>query len=104
MVSFALNQGLFLTMILASLCQAGAAYVLVADATPEGQWSEAEGRILTNVKQLTSEELGLTKSGEAYFSPDMKRIIFQISRDRALRCSRWNCRRAARPRRERSNK
>ncbi len=30
-----------------------------------------------NVRQLTSTEMGLARSGEAYFSPDVKRICFQ---------------------------
>ena len=56
---------------------APAAFELVVDATPPGDWSTAEARILTNVRQLTTAEMGLVKSGEAYFSPDMRRIIFQ---------------------------
>jgi len=52
-------------------------YVLVADPTPEAKWEAAEQKLLSNVRQLTSEDLGLGDSGEAYFSPDMSRIIFQ---------------------------
>lgn len=54
-----------------------AGYALIADATPPEEWPTAEGRILTNVRQLTFVDMGLTKSGEAYFSPDQRRIIFQ---------------------------
>lgn len=32
---------------------------------------------ISNIRQLTHRDLGLAKSGEAYFSPDAKRIIFQ---------------------------
>jgi TolB protein len=32
---------------------------------------------ISNVRQLTFRDMGLTKSGEAYFSPDAARIIFQ---------------------------
>lgn len=50
---------------------------IITDATPEAQWSAEEARILTNVIQITSPDMGITESGEAYFSPDMRRIIFQ---------------------------
>ncbi len=36
-----------------------------------------ESRWLRDVRQLTSVEMGLARSGEAYFSPDVKRISFQ---------------------------
>lgn len=52
-------------------------YLIVPDQTPKDQWPEAEGRILQHVRQVTNQDLGLRKAGEAYFSPDMKRIIFQ---------------------------
>src|SRR6185295_4225503 len=42
--------------------------------------AEKEGRFLKNVKQLTSGKEG-EKSGEPYFSPDGKNIIFQSVRD-----------------------
>lgn len=38
---------------------------------------DKEENTLTNVRQLTFPEMGFTKSGEAYFSPDEKSIIFQ---------------------------
>ncbi|MFQ5590926.1 MAG: biopolymer transporter Tol [Phycisphaerae bacterium] len=40
---------------------------------PYGQ----EARFLSNIRQLTSEDMGLVKAGEAYFSPDDSTIIFQ---------------------------
>lgn len=67
---------LITTAFIAVGCQSPA-FVLVADSTPEDHWRNAEAKILSNIKQLTFEEMGLTKSGESYFSPDMKRIIFQ---------------------------
>lgn len=39
--------------------------------------SHDESLWFRNVRQLTSVDMGLTRSGEAYFSPDMKRISFQ---------------------------
>jgi TolB protein len=36
-----------------------------------------ESRWFRNVRQLTKPEMGLARSGEAYFSPDLKRISFQ---------------------------
>lgn len=39
--------------------------------------SSDEGRWIKNVRQLTSRDMGLTKAGEAYFSPDGKNICFQ---------------------------
>ncbi len=50
---------------------------LQPDGTPETDWAAAEARILTNVRQLTHPAMGLDRAGEAYFSPDMRRIIFQ---------------------------
>ncbi|MBK8269468.1 MAG: PD40 domain-containing protein [Planctomycetes bacterium] len=50
---------------------------MTANPTPKEKWSESEETFLTNVRQLTLADMGLTKSGEAYFSPDLKRVIFQ---------------------------
>ncbi|HWL95188.1 MAG TPA: hypothetical protein VNT79_16835 [Phycisphaerae bacterium] len=50
---------------------------LVADTTSESNWPAAESAVLSNVRQLTFTDMGLMKSGEAYFSPDQRRIIFQ---------------------------
>lgn len=36
-----------------------------------------EARWFTNVRQITRAEMGLDRAGEAYFSPDGKRICFQ---------------------------
>jgi Tol biopolymer transport system component len=44
-------------------------------ATPLGE----EGKFLRNVEQITFSSMGLGKAGEAYFSPDGKRIIFQAT-------------------------
>lgn len=52
-------------------------YRISPDEIPKDRWSEAESKILTNIRQVTYPALGLTKAGEAYFSPDMRRIIFQ---------------------------
>ena len=45
-------------------------------AQPELQ-TEAERQWFRNVKQLTRKEMGLDRSGEAYFSPDGQKISFQ---------------------------
>jgi Tol biopolymer transport system component len=42
----------------------------------------AEADSIYNVRQITFTEMGLAKSGEAYFSPDAKSIIFQAVPDR----------------------
>lgn len=52
-------------------------YQLVVDATPQAEWPTTEARILSNIRQITNEDMGIGASGEAYFAPDMKRIIFQ---------------------------
>ena len=41
---------------------------------PPTDWEKAEGEYLANVRQLTT---GFARAGEAYFSPDGKRIVFQ---------------------------
>ena len=41
------------------------------------QSNDQERRWFRNVRQLTFKEMGLDRSGEAYFSPDMRRICFQ---------------------------
>ncbi|MEK6644072.1 MAG: hypothetical protein AABZ08_09195 [Planctomycetota bacterium] len=63
-------------LLLSLACQSPG-YQLAVDATPQSNWAEAESRILTNVHQITNEDMGIGASGEAYFAPDMKRIIFQ---------------------------
>ncbi|MCG8405215.1 MAG: hypothetical protein MI923_08470 [Phycisphaerales bacterium] len=52
-------------------------YRIVPNDRPKNQWPDAEAKFLTRVRQLTSQDQGLVKAGEAYFSPDMRRIIFQ---------------------------
>ncbi len=41
--------------------------------------SELESRYLSNIRQLTFPSMDLDKAGEAYFSPDGKKIIFQAA-------------------------
>ena len=38
-----------------------------------------ESKYLSNIRQVTSESMGLFKAGEGYFSPDGKMIIFQAT-------------------------
>lgn len=57
-------------------CSAGGVRFQPEDAAHD-DWAQREGRYLTNVRQLTSPTMGLDKSGEAYFSPDQRMIIFQ---------------------------
>ncbi len=54
-----------------------AGYVISTDTTTEADWPAAEAAMISNVRQLTDQEMGLTKGGEAYFSPDLGMIIFQ---------------------------
>lgn len=54
-----------------------AGYAIAPDEAPKDHWPAAESRNLTNIRQVTRREIGLTKAGEAYFSPDMRMIIFQ---------------------------
>ncbi|MBI4716735.1 MAG: PD40 domain-containing protein [Planctomycetes bacterium] len=47
-----------------------------------GGWGCAtnpEARYLSNVRQLTSQDMGFLNAGEAYFSPDGRNIIFQAT-------------------------
>ncbi len=55
------------------------ATVIAADGKQPEQTDAAAGeaKCLTNITQLTFTSMGLTKSGEAYFSPDGRTIIFQ---------------------------
>mgnify|MGYP002623821317 FL=1 len=53
------------------------AFEQVVDQTPEDKWAQTEGETLTNIRQLTFPQMNLDRAGEAYFSPDMRRIIFQ---------------------------
>jgi Tol biopolymer transport system component len=56
------------------LCLAAASSPAAAQETRP---AHDESRWFRNVRQLTSVEMGLARSGEAYFSPDQKRICFQ---------------------------
>lgn len=38
---------------------------------------DAEAPLLTGIRQLTRPDMGFEKAGEAYFSPDANRVIFQ---------------------------
>lgn len=52
-------------------------FAQVSDDTPERDWPAKEAEVLTNIRQLTQEAMGIGDSGEAYFSPDLRRVIFQ---------------------------
>ena len=43
----------------------------------EKKGDHPEAPVITNVRQLTTPDMGLDKSGEAYFAPDKSMIIFQ---------------------------
>jgi Tol biopolymer transport system component len=51
---------------------------LVATTAAYGQTSvqDQESRWFRNVRQLTFEEMGLDRAGEAYFSPDSSQVVF----------------------------
>jgi TolB protein len=44
-----------------------------------GACSAAREPLLSNIEQLTTPAMGFEKAGEAYFSPDMRQIIFQAA-------------------------
>lgn len=70
----------YILVISAALAAAGCqkpAVKLVVNNTPQDQWQSSEAALLTNIRQLTFESQGLMRSGESYFSPDGRRIIFQ---------------------------
>ncbi len=48
-----------------------------ADKETAAEWSAAEAKILSNIRQVTRVDMGLDKAGEAYFDPTGSRIIFQ---------------------------
>lgn len=65
-----------------SQCTWAVVLIVAAQAgiSARGQTSQPAGdesRWLGNVRQLTKTDMGLARSGEAYFSPDSKRICFQ---------------------------
>lgn len=47
---------------------------LAVGADPAPDWAAAEAKHIRNIKQITT---GFARAGEAYFSPDTSRIIFQ---------------------------
>lgn len=47
---------------------------LLSTSAQEPDWAERESQFFKNIKQVTS---GFVRAGEAYFSPDGKRIVFQ---------------------------
>jgi Tol biopolymer transport system component len=56
----------------------------VVDAEPDGavkrvEPAAGEEPFLSNVRQLTSTEMGFINAGEAYFSPDARTVIFQAT-------------------------
>lgn len=69
-----------LGVIAGSGCAFGG-HELRPEHAPEKDWPTLEARMLTNVRQLTHPRLGISRAGEAYFSPDMRRIIFQAYPD-----------------------
>ena len=65
----------FLMFIVSTGCSQG--YRITPHVVPKDQWTDSEAKLLTHIRQVTSADIGLTKAGEAYFSPDMRTIIFQ---------------------------
>jgi Tol biopolymer transport system component len=55
----------------------GAAAALAVAQPAATQPANPEVRWFRSVRQLTTSEMGLTRAGEAYFSPDGKRVSFQ---------------------------
>ena len=56
---------------------AGCLLICLPAAAQDASSAEYEARWLRNVRQLTSVEMGLARAGEAYFSPDCRRVSFQ---------------------------
>ena len=50
-----------------------------AGQAPSLEPFEGEHKYLANIVQLTRQDMGFVNAGEAYFSPDMKSIIFQAT-------------------------
>jgi Tol biopolymer transport system component len=53
--------------------------VLLCSSIFLGACSATREPLLSNVEQLTTPSMGFDKAGEAYFSPDMRQIIFQAA-------------------------
>ena len=48
---------------------------------PSGETgAAAEAKFLTNIRPVTDASMGFGRAGEAYFAPDMRRVIFQASK------------------------
>lgn len=62
-------------LLLATMASMGCASSMHAVATFDPMSEERP--YLANIRQLTSQDMGLFKAGEAYFSPDQKTIILQ---------------------------
>jgi Tol biopolymer transport system component len=45
------------------------------------EWEEFSSPFISEVRQLTSEEMGIRRAGEGYFSPDGRYMIFQAEKD-----------------------
>ncbi len=41
--------------------------------------ADAESKILTSIRPVTDSRMGFARAGEAYFSPDVRKVIFQAS-------------------------
>ena len=68
---------LFALLISFSICEAAAPAAQETQSTSSVSPAEHEARWFRGVRQMTSTEMGLDRAGEAYFSPDGKRICFQ---------------------------
>ncbi len=62
---------------LALLAVAAGAPLLRAQPAAGADAAAQEARWLRNVRQITREDMGIHRAGEAYFSADMRRICFQ---------------------------
>src|SRR5262249_16951246 len=71
------RMGLMPAMLLSASLSAQQPAPPPTNETKSDAWRAKEEKFLTNVRQLTSPTMGLQKSGEAYFAPDAKSIIFQ---------------------------
>jgi len=68
---------LFALLVSFSICEAAAPAAGERQSTSSVSPAEHEARWFRGVRQMTSTEMGLDRAGEAYFSPDGKRICFQ---------------------------
>ncbi len=66
------------TLAVLSLWAAGSA-PLQAQTAPPADAAGPEARYLSNIRQITTRDMGFHNAGEAYFSPDGKDIIFQAT-------------------------